>query len=300
MVYSKHAEERPSLVGQIVDGGALLLLETLGAGAYGTVYRALELHSDNGTQRAVKVLEKPRLDRRTAKFHARELQLHTLVSGLPGILPLHRHFEDEHHIFVVLALVAGGDLHARITQGHVFWRNDELVRDALLQLTDALGACHARGVYHRDVKPENILCSADGRTLWLADFGLASVDQVSTSHGCGSGHYMAPEVIGREFAGRTPYLTRGADVWALGVVLVNIVAGRSPWRRALLRDPGFEHFVDDPDYLRTVLPISEACNELVNRACCIDPLERISMREFREEILKVDTFFMSEEELEEA
>ncbi|TFY50230.1 hypothetical protein EVG20_g11641 [Dentipellis fragilis] len=111
---------------------------------------------------------------------------------------------------------------------------------------------------------------------------------------------MAPEVIGREFAGRTPYLTRGADVWALGVVLVNIVAGRSPWRRALLRDPGFANFVDDPDYLRSVLPISEACNELVNRACCIDPLERINMCEFREEILKIDTFFMSEEELEEA
>ncbi|KAA1479682.1 hypothetical protein DENSPDRAFT_744351, partial [Dentipellis sp. KUC8613] len=61
-----------------------------------------------------------------------------------------------------------------ITQGHVFWRNDELVRDALLQLTDALGACHVRGLYHRDVKPENILCSADGRALRLVDFGLAS------------------------------------------------------------------------------------------------------------------------------
>jgi serine/threonine protein kinase len=73
-----------------------------------------------------------------------------------------------------------------------YFGEDNLIRDVYLQIVDAVSYCHSLGVFHRDLKPENILCRAGGTKVVLADFGLATLDIVSTDLRVGSAYYISP------------------------------------------------------------------------------------------------------------
>lgn len=79
-----------------------------------------------------------------------------------------------------------------------------------------------------------------------------------------------------------------------------MVTGRNPWRYATVEDEGFAAYLGDRDSLRRLLPISKGANEIIKRIFRINPLSRISIPELREEILKIDTFFMTDRELAQA
>lgn len=81
-----------------------------------------------------------------------------------------------------------------------YFGNDALIRDVFIQIVDAVAYCHSLGVYHRDLKPENILCTEDGVRVVLADFGLATLDIVSSDLGVGSGYYMSPGAVNTAMA----------------------------------------------------------------------------------------------------
>jgi len=105
------------------------------------------------------------------------------------------------------------------------------------------------------------------------------------------------ECIGKDFS-YTPYSARESDIWSLGVILANMISGRNPWRYARSDDPCFHAFFKDDDFLLNVLPISEAANCLLKRIFVINPAARISLPNLRQAILEIDTFFLTEEELE--
>lgn len=142
----------------------------------------------------------------------------------PSIVSVYDTVEDAGINAIVMELVSGTTLRADIDA------HGPLQLSAVLaigsQVADALGAAHANGLVHRDVKPANILLSADGRVL-VADFGIAKAAQSSdnTDAGAmvGTAKYLAPEQVdGRAVDGRT-------DVYALGVVLYEALTGVAPF-----------------------------------------------------------------------
>ena len=307
----------PDFTGHVLNRGRFRLLESLGAGAYGKVYRALDIASaSNQTCYAVKCLNKPKPGSHTDVLQQREFALHKLVSGHPNIITFYEFFSDALYVYVVLDLCLGGDLFAAITEKHLFHNNGWLVKRAFIQLVDAVQYCHDLGVFHRDIKPENVLlCSTDGANVRLADFGLSIKSPVCRDFGCGSSYYMSPgmlslrylesytftdhvlrilaECIDREITSGK-YSTRHNDVWALGVILTNMITGRNPWRYATADDDCFSAYLHDNNFLLQVLPISEGVNTILKRIFRINPLRRITLPQLRQGILELTTFFVDE------
>ena len=156
---------------------------------------------------------------------------------------------------------------------------------------------HSLGIAHRDIKPENLVCSDDGTRVRICDFGLATSERKSDEFGCGSTFYIAPECLGDWNPTSTHYDTQRSDIWSLGVILVNLVCGRNPWRMAAPSDDSFTSFLADPTFLRRILPISDECLYVLAQIFTIDPNARISLKKLRRAVLDVKSFFMGEEEL---
>lgn len=176
-------------------GKSLQLKTILGTGAYGVVYSAFDYNTL--TWYAVKALNKYNpngepLDKRQRDFQSREIQLHYAASAHPNIVSMLKIVDDPECTFVILEYCPEGDLFSNITERGTYVSNDGLVRNAFLQILDAVEHCHRLGIYHRDLKPENILVSNSGMNVLLADFGLATMDPESDDHGCGSTFYMSP------------------------------------------------------------------------------------------------------------
>lgn len=85
-------------------------------------------------------------------------------------------------------------------------------------------------------------------------------------------------------ADRVGYATAPNDVWALGVILINLATGRNPWKQASLKDDAFRAYLTDPDFLLSILPISRELNRILKRIFCIDPMRRITLPELKEKI----------------
>ncbi|EKM56910.1 uncharacterized protein PHACADRAFT_183478 [Phanerochaete carnosa HHB-10118-sp] len=299
----------PNFAGRIINNGRYQLRKLLGSGTYGVVYGAIDLTTCNSPisnsprkprRYAIKVLRKDALSSSAAQRLRREVAAHRRMSDHPNVVPLHDSFEDKEFVYIVLDYCPGGDLFGKIVDEKLYFKNDALVKSVFLQLLDAVEACHMSGIYHRDLKPENILANEDGTQIYLADFGLASGSKVSTTFGCGSSYYMSPvclaECIGKE-VGYMPYSNTTNDIWALGVILVNMVTSRTPWSKALTTDDCFCDFMLHEEYLREMLPISEGANAIFRRIFVLEPSQRITLSELRQAVFELDTFFMSDDEI---
>lgn len=316
----KPSASLPDFTGRVLDNGRYHLTRLLGKGAFGAVYRAVDLQAsatnDPSPHRAIKILRKRGASPARARTITREFQLHRSMASHPNIVTLHRAFEDKEFVYLVLDYCEGGTLFHQICNEGVYWRDDELLRKVYLQLIDAVFACHQRHVFHRDLKPENILVSEDGSIPYLADFGLATNERIGHSFGCGSSLFMSPgkfrlypqilvcgltvarptECIGIE-KGMTPYSTSHSDIWSLGIILVNMITARSPWAKALTTNDSYSEFLVNPDMLREQLPISEGAAAIIISLLDATPTERLTLTSLREAIVGLDTFFMTDEEV---
>jgi eukaryotic-like serine/threonine-protein kinase len=202
------------------------ILEQIGAGGMGVVYRALDARLDREV--ALKVLS-PALSNDKdflARFHREARTLSKL--NHPNIATVHDFDTEDGTSFLVMELVRGTSLLDKIRSGPL--SEKEVVRLAL-QLLDGLRAAHAEGIIHRDLKPGNLRETRD-RRLKILDFGLArtlesdvDVTQsvVTTSGAAGTLPYMAPEQLrGEDADART-------DLYSVGVVLYELATSSRPF-----------------------------------------------------------------------
>jgi tetratricopeptide (TPR) repeat protein/predicted Ser/Thr protein kinase len=167
----------------------------------------------------------------------------------PGILPVLASGEIDGVPWYSMPLAAGGTLSERKTNVHGQFRR---IAEWLAGAAEAVAHAHARGVLHRDLKPGNLLFAEDGR-LFVSDFGLARVLATSsnvtmTAAMLGTPAYMAPEVISNGIRAATV----AADVWGLGAILYELLAGRRPFEAESIPELVRSVVGDEPPPLRAV------------------------------------------------
>lgn len=213
-------------------------------------------------------------------------------------------------MYLVLDYCPGGDLFAAIKL-RTYEGDVPLIKKVFIELLDGVQACHSAGVYHRDLKPENILCVEPGLGIRIADFGLSTTKLISQEFNVGSWEYLSPGMSTVAWGhplifcfsechfetGSPHYSPLYSDIWSLGVILVNMVSGRSPWGPATPSNQDFWRYINNPDFLLEVLPISRSFNEILKQIFHLRESARIGLSKLREEIIKLDTFYPSKAEL---
>jgi TolB-like protein len=191
----------------------------------GVVHEALDRHL--GRHVAIKTIREASGDAVARERFLREARAAAAISH-PNVCLLHEVGEHEGQLFLVMELLEGEPLSDRLLRGPL---SLPAALETLLPVLGALGALHARGLVHRDLKPSNIFLTAHG--VKLLDFGLAREtgrDEAATATAltmpgtlCGTPQYMAPEqIVGDPLDART-------DVFAVGIVLYELVTGRRPF-----------------------------------------------------------------------
>jgi serine/threonine protein kinase len=240
----------------------------LGQGGMGIVFRAL--HDGDGRTVALKVLrDELGADEAFRRRLAREARAAAEVDH-PNLAPVLEAGEADGRLYLAVGYVEGRSLAERLAAAGPLPLAD-LVRLAA-EVGDGLDALHRRGIVHRDVKPANILLAADGSAV-LGDFGLAKgrAWTVLTSPGqvLGTLDYLAPELIRGEPAGPL------SDLYALGCVLYECLAGAPPFAgRGVLRI-GVAHLEEEPgDPAAGRADVPPALAWTVRQALAKDPARR--------------------------
>ncbi|GAA0729602.1 protein kinase [Dactylosporangium roseum] len=228
-------------------------------GAIGAVWRAYDTLADEWV--AVKLLRPEAAE--VPELVDGFLGEAELLAGLdhPSVIRVKNLITDQGVTAIAMELVAGPDLRRRLRADGPL--PPAVAAEVVAQVADALAYVHANGIVHGDVKPGNLLVPQDGGPVRLADFGVARRLDKPAGPTHATPEYVAPEVV----AGGPP--SPAADVYALGVVLFELICGRSPYRGGSPNDVLRRHAdcvpVPPPGMPAALWPIIEACMELEPR-----------------------------------
>ena len=241
------------------------LLEELGRGAFGVVYRARDEKLDRQVAIKVSLIDDPhrreqyiKEARNAAKIETQGIvpvfQVGTLSGGQP---------------FVVQRLIDGSSLREVLTKSgsigvrHACWLMSEIA--------SVVAKAHARGMIHRDIKPDNILLDAAGQP-WVADFGLAILEEEQSEHAgerAGTPLYMSPE----QLCGRVDWLDGRTDIYAMGVMFYEMLVGRTPFEARNLAELEQQVLHRDPKPISQRAPHVPPELDVIFRTCCAKKVE---------------------------
>jgi serine/threonine protein kinase/CHASE2 domain-containing sensor protein len=245
--------------------------EVLGRGGMGVVYRATQLAL--GREVAIKLIATERSD--DPVFRERFTSESRIAASIEhaNVIPVYEAGEDDGLLFIAMRLVEGLDL------GQLLARlgplSPERSANVTVQIAGALDAAHARGLVHRDVKPANVLVTADQpEHAYLTDFGVAKYAGALTritkaDQWVGTLDYLAPEQI------RGEQLDARADIYALTGVLYHCLTGEVPFKRDSEAATMWAHVSappPSPGHARPDLP--EGLDEVIARGMAKDPADR--------------------------
>lgn len=271
--------QRLSRAGRLLRVGDVLsgryeLLSPLGQGGFATVWKAFDLESNEDV--ALKILHHQHVEdhSRWERFFKGAAMMAKL--NHPHIVRvLEKNASDGEYHYFVMEYIPGSDLKQQIQQGAI---GRERIVPLLCQVSDALQYAHDRGVFHRDVKPGNILIDLRGQA-WLTDFDLIKVEDSSWGTGqdpMGSFLYAAPEVL----TGAASEANARSDVYSLGMVALFCL------------NKGFlpvEAFRNSSGFIAS-LSIPHTVKQVLNRAVQWNPKHRqASVAEFSEALATAST-----------
>ncbi|KAL5730260.1 hypothetical protein ACHQM5_003105 [Ranunculus cassubicifolius] len=255
-----------------------ILQNEIGSG--GSSFVRLCRRRSNGAKFACKSIPKDQeplddeQDRDLAASIRREVLLMQHLQAHPGIVHLEAVYEDSEYFHLVMEFVSGGDLLDQMENNKEWPCSESRAAVMVKELASILKYCHDNGVVHRDVKPENILVTSEGR-LKLADFGLATRFRKGQRlcGAFGSEEYAAPEVLGGDY-------TENVDIWSLGVLLHGMLVGALPFEgdsnTQVLEAVKNANLCFEGEAWEL---ISEPARDLIGKMLTRDVLERLSAEE---------------------
>lgn len=260
------------LTGNLIDG-RYQLLRQMDAGGMATIYEAIDTRLDRRV--AVKIMHAHLAqDEQFVERFIREAKAAAALSH-PNIVAVQDQGWNQSGIpavFIVMELVDGHTLREYLNE-----RGSIAVKDGirfLLPVLSALGAAHKLGIVHRDVKPENILVSKEGR-IKITDFGLAkgamigSTMTAESSVILGSVSYLSPEQVSRGIADSR------SDVYSAAITAFEIFTGQKPFEGEEPIQIAFMHVNSRVPRMSTLVPeIPQALDDLIFAATSVDPDER--------------------------
>jgi len=205
--------------------GKYVVVKKVGKGSTGDIYLAHDPFY--GRDVAIKVYKSEHLDDLERDAQRKMFYNEAHMVGMlqhPNILPIYDAGEEDGKYFVVMEFIHGARTLANYTKKGNLLRMDDVL-EIIFKVAKALHYAHGRGVVHRDIKPSNLMLTMDN-DVRIIDFGIAMVNNadVSTIEGiAGSPSYMAPEQI------ESKEITPRADIFALGVVLYEMLTGKRPF-----------------------------------------------------------------------
>jgi len=260
----------PQLIGTRL--GAYDIQGLLGSGGMANVYRGF----DTNLQRAVAIKVLSPAAAAQPGFADRFRQEARLIANLrhPNIVQVYDFGEQAGHTYMVQELLAGPTLGAWMSNldARGLRPTSDQISTIITQLADALDAAHAAGIIHRDVKPGNALWHDQSR-LVLTDFGIAKQVQSDANQTQFGVVFGTPSYLSPEQAQSQP-LTPASDVYSLGVLLYELLAGDVPFRGATPMHVAMDHIQTAPPPLPARPDLTPAVEAVVQRALAKDPAVR--------------------------
>jgi serine/threonine protein kinase/tetratricopeptide (TPR) repeat protein len=271
---------RPPVVpGQIIGG--YIVQEQIGSGAMGTVYRAHDRRL--GRPAALKFLPREALDDDSDHDFVEEARSASALDH-PNICTIYGIDEiSDGDTFIAMAYYDGPSLAQRLQAGAM---SPAEAADVALQIASGLAAAHSRGIVHCDIKPGNIMLTADG-VVKIVDFGVSRIagkPEAGVDDFVGTVGYAAPEQLRQEaFDSRV-------DIWAVGVVLYEMLSGRRPFAGSNLGRMLATVDREPPPLGDLASEVSPELEAVVSKALAKDPDERYQTAdELRDELDQVIT-----------
>jgi serine/threonine protein kinase len=251
--------------------GAYRIIEQIGMGGMATVYKAYQPSMDRNV--AIKVL--PGQLAESEEFVRRFQQEARIIARLehPYILPVFDYGEEDGIAYFVMRYLDAGTLKDKMKTGAL---SLEEIDRIFTQLADALGYAHAQGVVHRDLKPANALVDSNGN-LFLTDFGIAKLLEsasprlTQTDAIMGTPAYISPEQAA------ALSVDRRSDIYSLGIILYEMVAGRVPFVADTPLAVILKHLGDPlplPSSLKPDIPAS--IEQVILKSLAKDPDDRFA------------------------
>ena len=255
------------------------ILDVLGSGTFGKVFKATLKHSSDDKIYAMKVINKRYLIRNNQlKYAITECNVLKQTDS-PFIVTLHFAFQTMENLYMILDYCPGGDLGFHL-MSRLFEENE--AKFYIGELILAIEHLHNLDIIYRDLKPENILIDSENH-IKLADFGLAK-ERIAqgelTQSFCGSPAYLSPEMVQRKGVGKS------ADIYGIGAVLYEMISGTPPFYSNEI-----EKLYQNIKKSKLVLHnyFSDELKDLLKKLLCRDPKKRIGI--YNKSEIKSHPFF---------